>query len=168
MLICLAFNPRQDKTWYFSCERNKEADVIGSYYWRRSSISVLELLPWLFGDNEKNSYYYWPCLILGNRSNLNMWIWHTQTNVSTLIYSCKRQWYSYILYSGLGHFLINCIFNSMVLVSRPGTVDHWFVKLWILLTPVQHIAKYMTCIYKLLLNLPLSQLKYWRHSCGFL
>ena len=36
----------------------------------RSSKSVYETFPWICGDGEKNSYFCWPCLIMGDRSKV--------------------------------------------------------------------------------------------------
>ena len=38
----------------------------------RSSNSVYETFPWICGDAEKNSYYCWPCLIMGDHSKVDL------------------------------------------------------------------------------------------------
>ena len=32
----------------------------------RSSESVYHSFPWIYGDAEKNTYYCWPCLVMGD------------------------------------------------------------------------------------------------------
>ena len=35
----------------------------------RSSESVYDSFPWIYGDAEKNTYYCWPCLVMGDLSH---------------------------------------------------------------------------------------------------
>ena len=36
----------------------------------RSSESVYDSFPWICGDAEKNTYYCWPCLVMGDLTNV--------------------------------------------------------------------------------------------------
>ena len=38
----------------------------------RSSHFVYETFSWICGDAEKNSYYCWPCLIMGDHSKVHL------------------------------------------------------------------------------------------------
>lgn len=37
----------------------------------RSSDSVYETFPWICGDEEKNTFFCWPCLVVGDLSTVS-------------------------------------------------------------------------------------------------
>ena len=42
----------------------------------RSSASVYENFSWICGDEEKNTYFCWPCLLMGDLSKVSNLLYH--------------------------------------------------------------------------------------------
>ena len=53
----------------------------------RSSASVYENFSWICGDEEKNTYFCWPCLLMGDLSKVSNLLYHLGEIVCVLIFA---------------------------------------------------------------------------------